>query len=126
MFSWWRKPIPAVAPLVDYWAQVHVNLNTPIVEKGGRVLVGYMKILGVRATPDSMRDLISGCISDGSIAWDKCEVRVVEVENLSREVAKPLRRPVGAGVWHESGCIYFPADQGTPGDEPKLHRFRST
>ncbi|MEY4509756.1 MAG: hypothetical protein RLZZ450_1878 [Pseudomonadota bacterium] len=124
MFSWWRKPIPAKAPLVDYWIQASVNLDLPIAERGGRVLVSYLRIFGVRATPDSMRTMVAGCVNDGTVSWDNSEVRLVEVDRLSRKVAKPLRWSLGAGIWHKSGCIFFPAEQGTPGEEPELRRFR--
>lgn len=107
MLPWFRKAIPAVPPLFDYWITVLVRLEPPLETSDGTRAVGYFRLLGLRTTPDSVREMIRGCVTDGVVVWDKTEIKTVDVRQMDRRLTKQLRRACGAAAWHESGHIFF-------------------
>jgi hypothetical protein len=123
MLHWFRKPIPATAPLRDYWVTVEVRLEPPLAQRGGPPAVGYFRVFGLRATPDALRDMIRGCVTDGTIIWEETEFHVVDVLKVDRRITKTLWKPFGAGPWHESGCVFFESWGGSDRDDDRLKRF---
>ncbi len=122
VFGWFRKPLPPVAPLVDYMVTVHVRLAEAQVGRDGATIGGYYRVLGLRSTPDARTAMIESCVTDGVILWDDSEARVIDVREADRRITKPLRNPFGAGIWHQSGRVFYPDESGesqseSPGPE---------
>lgn len=114
MFGWFRKPIPATPPLIDYMVTVHVRLAKAMVGRGDVKIAGYYRVLGLRTTPGALSALIESCVTDGTIIWDDTETRIIDVVQADRRITKPLRSTFGAGVWHESGRVFYPEEPGAP------------
>lgn len=98
------------AGVLDYWATVHVRLHVPIQDiddPEGTPIRGYYRVLGVRAEPNRIRDLLTSAVSDGAIDWRDSECRVVDPETLDQTIQRQVQPVAGEGVWYRSGHIFY-------------------
>ncbi len=101
-----RRPLPPIAPLRDYWVRVGVRLEPELVVNDAPPLVGYYRVFGVRATPMNAIPLVAARVTDGVIIEQQMES--VDVRSATWDLARPLFKQFGEGVWHESGRAFFP------------------
>lgn len=100
----------APAGVRDYWATVHVRLANPIPDiddPTGAPVQGYYQVLGLRAEPNCVRELLTKAIPDGAIDWRDSEYRVVDPETLDQTVQRQIRPVLTEGIWYRSGHMFY-------------------
>jgi hypothetical protein len=121
VLSWFKSALPAVSPLQDFMVTVEVRLEPPSALEDGTAVVGYNRVLGVRATPDSVRIMIESCVTDGVVVWNETSIDIIaDIRSIDRKFTKLLRKPFGEGAWWKSGRMLFPKWD----DDPKGENVR--
>lgn len=97
-----------VEPAHDHWARIRVSLTEPLIADG-EVIVGYMRLFGLRATEQNVRAVIATEITDGVVDWSESEWYPVDRTTLDETIQQRSVEIAGEGVWYRSGRILFPA-----------------
>ena len=102
-----------VEPLRDYWACVKVRFSEPVLvddptKAKAAAVAGYFRLLGIRSEPNHVRSFIEPSAGDGNVVWEETEWRPVCLTELDQAIRKRVVPLDGAGVWYQSGRIFFP------------------
>jgi hypothetical protein len=66
--------------------------------------------LGVRCTPETLRELVEREVHDGSVLWSESEYSDVVPHELAPDIVSRMTPVAVDGVWYKSGRALFPAD----------------
>ena len=99
-----------VEPAHDYRARIRVSLTEPLIADD-EVVVGYMRLFGLRASEQNVRAVISREITDGVVEWAESEWYRVDRATLDETIQQRSVEIIGEGVWYRSGRILYPAER---------------
>ena len=110
---WDKLPLPPLSSGErDVWATVCVELTSPLqsAEDPDKPAVGYFRNFGMRLRQEDPKQHLERLIADGHIDWEESELREVEPGKLARDVRKRITGPDSAGIWYQSGKMFYPGE----------------
>jgi hypothetical protein len=77
-----------------------------------RVLHGYYRNFGIRATPRGVQSAIVAAIDDGNVDWTETEWHGVDPSNLDAGIRSRIEGESCDGIWYRSGRIFYSDEDG--------------